>query len=465
MLKIFHTYFPIRNIFFVLGEGVLIYLSLAIAVLLRHHWEGSKCEYVDFVLIKILAVTIVCQISLYYHELYEIKLSQKKLVDLSVRIIQALGTAFIALAGIYYIYPPLILGKGIFIIALFLLILCIVSWRFLYQLILKRNFFSESLLLVGSGSLASLISEEIASTFDSGYKLAGIVDNPGHSDLAKRLGINRYTDYQQICSIAQQEGIQKIVVAFDERRGNFPADILLDCKMKGLTILDGVAFYASLTGKILVNKTNPSWLIFSEGFRRFKVTLWSKRIIDIIFAALGFVVSLPLMILIAIAIKTTSRGPVFFKQTRVGQWEKPITIIKFRTMREDAEAATGPVWAQKNDRRITKVGKVLRTTRLDELPQFWNILKGDMSFVGPRPERPVFVKQLKAKIPYYAERHSVKPGLTGWAQISYPYGATEKDALEKLEYDLFYIKHFSILMDLLIVIKTIKIVILGKGAR
>lgn len=464
MVKIFHTYFPIRNILFILGEGALIYLSLIIAALLRFRWQIPETEFVYTIWARVLVVTLVCQISLYYHELYEIKRAQK-IFDLSVRIIQALGAACIILAGIYYVYPPIILGRGVFLIGLFLLILFIVSWRFLYQCVIQKNLFSEKLLLIGSGNLASLIAEEITSNLDSGYKIAAIVDNPNNSDLAKRLEVESHSDYQQIYTMAKVNRIQKIVVALDEKRGKFPVDVLLDCKMKGLTIVDGVSFYETLAGKILVTQIKPSSLIFSEGFRRHKFTLWGKRFLDIVLSAVGLVISVPLMLLTTIAIKATSKGPVFFKQTRVGQLEKPFSVIKFRTMRENAETHTGPIWAEKDDPRITKIGKILRALRLDELPQFWNVLKGNMSFVGPRPERAVFVKKLKDKLPYYAERHTVKPGITGWAQISYGYGASEEDALKKLEYDLFYIKHLSILMDLLIIIKTIKIVILGKGAR
>ena len=464
MLKIFHTYFPVRNILFILGEGVLIYLSLIIASILRFQWQIQETEFVYTIWARTLVVTLVCQISLYYHELYEIKHAQK-IFDLSVRIIQALGAACIILAGIYYVYPPLILGRGIFLIGLFLLVFFIVSWRFLYQCIIQKNLFSEKLLIVGSGNLASLIAGEITSNLDSGYKIAAIVDNPNHSDLAKQLSIESCDDYQQICTIAEINSIQKIVVALDEKRGKFPTDVLLDCKMKGLNIVDGISFYETLAGKILATQINPSSFIFSDGFRRHKFTLWGKRFFDIVFSAAGLVIASPLMGLAAIAIKATSKGPVFFKQTRVSQWEEPFSVIKFRTMQKNAESQTGPVWANEDDPRITTVGKFLRKCRLDELPQLWNVLKGSMSLVGPRPERPVFVKKLKNKLPYYAERHTVKPGITGWAQISYGYGASEEDALKKLEYDLFYTKHLSILMDLLIIVKTIKIVILGKGAR
>ncbi len=464
MLKFFHTYFPLRSLLFIMGEGILIYLSLIIATLLRFRWQIPETGFVHAIWARVLVVPLVCQISLYYHELYEIKHAQK-IFDLSIRIIHALGVTFIILAGIYYVYPSLILGRGVFFIGLFLLIFFIVSWRFFCQRIIQKNIFSEKLLLVGSGNLASLIAGEIAGNFDSGYKIAAIVDNSDHSDLAKQLKAESRSDYKQICTMAEVNRIQKIVVAFDEKRGKFPVAILLDCKMRGLTIVDGASFYETLTGKILATQVNPSSFIFSEGFRRHKFTLWGKRFLDIVLSAVGLVISAPLMLLAAIAIKATSKGHVFYKQTRIGQWEKSFSVIKFRTMQENAETYTGPIWAKDDDPRITPVGKLFRRCRLDELPQLWNVFKGSMSLVGPRPERIVFVKKLKNRLPFYAERHTVKPGITGWAQISYGYGASEEDALKKLEYDLFYIKHLSLLMDILIIVKTFKIVILGKGAR
>ena len=235
--------------------------------------------------------------------------------------------------------------------------------------------------------------------------------------------------------------------------------------MRGLTILEGESFYEKLTGRILAENINPSWFIFSEGFRKSKFRKFTKRVTGLLLSSLGLLLTLPLTVIIAIAIKLDSKGPVVYKQKRYGAHGLIFELCKFRSMIDNAEEACGPVWAQDNDCRITRVGKILRKFRLDEIPQMWNVLKGDMSFVGPRPERPEFVKELEQIVPYYSERHTVKPGITGWAQVSYGYGASVEDALEKLKYDLFYIKNMSLLMDFTIILRTIKIVFLGNGAR
>jgi len=254
-------------------------------------------------------------------------------------------------------------------------------------------------------------------------------------------------------------------VALDEKRGIFPYKQLLNCKVRGINVIDGESFYERVSGKLLVERINPSWLIFSEGFRKSRFVRVSKRIVDFLSAGLLLIIFGLISILTAIAIKLGSPGPVVFSQERVGQDGRVFKIYKFRSMRADAEKLTGPVWATEDDPRITRVGRIIRKLRIDELPQLWNVFKGDMSFVGPRPERPYFVEQLKKKIPYYNERFTVKPGITGWAQVKYPYGASEKDALEKLKYDLYYIKNISLPMDLMVIFQTAKIVLLGRGAR
>lgn len=271
-------------------------------------------------------------------------------------------------------------------------------------------------------------------------------------------------DYSQIFQICQTGGVDRIVVALDERRGKFPLEQLLICRLKGIPVDDGVAFTEQLAGKLSVESIHPSFLIFSDGFKRSAIFKRVKRILDIAGSLFGLIIFSLVSVVISIAIKLESKGPVLYRQERVGEDGKIFRLLKFRSMRADAEA-NGPVWAQENDQRVTRVGKVIRKLRLDEIPQMFNVLKGEMSFVGPRPERPFFVDQLKSEIPFYSERHVVKPGITGWAQISYRYGASKEDALEKLKYDLYYIKHMSLLFDLMIVFQTIKIVFLGKGAR
>jgi len=268
-----------------------------------------------------------------------------------------------------------------------------------------------------------------------------------------------------LCDFAESNNVKKIVVSMTDKRGKLPVQELLRCKMRGITILQGESFYEKITGMILAENINPSWFIYGEGFRKSRVILFAKRTCDIILASLGLVLSLPLTLVIAVAIKLDSKGPIIYKQERIGEDNQIFEICKLRSMIDSAEAECGPTWADDNDCRVTRVGRIIRKFRLDEIPQMWNVLRGDMSFIGPRPERPQFVKELEKIIPYYLERHSVKPGISGWAQVSYGYGASENDALEKLKYDLFYIKNMSIFMDLLIILKTIKIVLQQKGAR
>ena len=271
--------------------------------------------------------------------------------------------------------------------------------------------------------------------------------------------------YEQLLEIVRRERIDQIVIAMPDRRGKLPVEALLTCKMQGVHVEDGTTFYEKISGKIMLENLRPSWMIFSEGFSISPLLRLLKRLGDILLAGLGLVVAAPLLPVIAMLIKIESRGPAFFTQERVGQNGQLFVLIKFRSMSVDAEEASGPVYADANDSRITGVGRWLRCTRLDELPQLLNVLKGEMSFVGPRPERPFFVQQYTKEIPYYAQRLSVKPGITGWAQINYPYGATPEDAVEKLRLDLYYIKNMSLLLDLFIVLKTAKIAVLGQGAR
>jgi len=256
-----------------------------------------------------------------------------------------------------------------------------------------------------------------------------------------------------------------VLVALRDMRGAFPAEDLLECRLRGIRVEDWPSFYEKQTGKILVTDMRPSWLIFSDGFVKTRMTQALKRAVDVVLAAVGLLVALPVMGLVALAIKLESRGPALFRQERVGQNGRIFVLNKFRSMRVDAERGSGAVWASAHDPRVTRVGRVIRKTRLDELPQLVNVLLGTMSFIGPRPERPEFVQLLQQRIPFYMERLAVKPGLSGWAQVRYPYGASVEDALEKLQYDLYYIKNLSPFLDLLILLSTVQVVLFGRGAR
>ena len=271
-------------------------------------------------------------------------------------------------------------------------------------------------------------------------------------------------DCQQISSICKEVNVDRIIVALDERRRKLPIQQLLFCRLKGIRVDDGMAFTEEFAGKLSVAHLYPSSLIFSNGYIKPAFFKKIKRYSDVVAAAAALFFFFPFCLLISLAIKLDSRGPVFYRQERVGEDGKTFDLLKFRSMRIDAEG-NGPVWAQSNDQRITRVGRMIRKLRLDEIPQMINVLRGEMSFVGPRPERPFFIEQLKEEIPFYSLRHIVKPGITGWAQIRYSYGASKEDALEKLKYDLYYVKHMSTSFDLMIILETIKIALMGKGAR
>jgi sugar transferase (PEP-CTERM system associated) len=271
-------------------------------------------------------------------------------------------------------------------------------------------------------------------------------------------------DFTRIMTICEVERVDRIIIALDEKRGRLPLEQLLNCRLNGIRVDDGTTFTERLAGKLSVEDLLPSSLIFSDGFKRSAILRSLKRILDIIASSLGLLSSLPISFLVGVAIKVDTPGPIFYKQERVGEDGEIFELLKFRSMRVNAEEK-GPVWASADDRRSTRVGRIIRKLRLDEIPQMINVLRGEMSFVGPRPERPFFVDQLKNEIPFYSCRHSVKPGITGWAQVRYPYGASKEDALEKLKFDIYYIKHMSPLLDLMIMLYTVKIVLLRRGSR
>jgi len=353
----------------------------------------------------------------------------------------------------------------IFPISLTMIFSSLVVWRLLYQRLQKTNTFKSRVLILGSSKEARKIAEDLLYYQPLKYEIRGFIDDvykPSSVSIPhpKILG-----NYKQLQEIVERENIDKVVVALSDCRGKLPMETLLACKLQGVEVEEGATFYEQVCSKIMLENLRPSWLVFSQGFSISPHLCFFKRLADILLSILGLILAAPLMIAVTILIKIDSQGSLFYRQQRVGQNGKRFTLIKFRSMRDDAEAVTGPIFADKDDIRITRVGRLLRTTRVDELPQLLNVLRGEMSFVGPRPERPFFVEQFAKEIPYYAQRLSVKPGITGWAQVCYPYGATLEDAIEKLRLDLYYIKNTSFILDLFIIMKTLKIVVLGKGAR
>jgi len=313
--------------------------------------------------------------------------------------------------------------------------------------------------------LAKEIGSEILSMKSLGYQIVGFIDKDPAMVGVRLLNPSVIGEYRQLPMIAQEKRINRIIVALTEQRGSLPIDGLLRCKLSGIMIDEGITFFEQITGKIPLEGLKPSWLIFSDGFKIKKSKKIVKRAMDLVFSIIGLILTVPIYLIFSLLIRLDSPGPVLYRQERIGENGKRFSLLKFRSMRLDAEADLGPVWAQDDDARITRIGKFLRRTRIDELPQLFNVLKGEMSFVGPRPERPWFVEQLEKEIPYYMLRFSVKPGITGWAQIKYRYGASVKDAFEKLQYELYYIKNLSFSLDLAIIFSTIRVVLSGKGAR
>jgi len=313
-------------------------------------------------------------------------------------------------------------------------------------------------LLVGNGIMAQQMKEMVLEHSER-FELVGTVEYPATSQAV------RSEETQDIFETAKRLGADKVVISLTERRGVFPLQDMLSCKLSGIEVLDSPAMFERMTGKLLIENITPSWFIFSNGFRVTPLLRATKRFVDVILSAFGLLAFAPIGLLVALAIKLESPGPVFFRQIRVGQGDRNFSLIKFRSMCKDAEKSSGAVWAQKDDCRVTRLGRILRKTRIDEIPQLVNVLKGEMSLVGPRPERPEFVRTLKERIPYYSERHYVKPGVSGWAQVRYPYGASVEDAVEKLRYDLYYIKNISIFLDFKIILKTVAVMLFCRGGR
>jgi sugar transferase (PEP-CTERM system associated) len=373
--------------------------------------------------------------------------------------------AFFLLSVLYYLNPSLMLGRGVLFFALGFFIIFQFSWYAISGMGARAVPFAQRVLILGTGELAWQLGEMIGSQSTS-FTLAGYMEC-GEAGGARVHHCESLTSQMipiegDLLQTARNHRVSIIVVALSERRGVLPLQDMMRCKLNGIEIVDAPTFYEVVQGKLMLEEMTPSWIIFSSGFRRNALINVYKRCVDILLSVFGLLLTAPFFPLIALAIKLDSRGPLFFKQVRVGSGEKPFLLYKFRSMCQNAER-NGAVWAAKNDARITRVGKFLRNSRIDELPQLYNVLRGEMSFIGPRPERPEFVENLKKDIYYYSKRHTIKPGLTGWAQVRYPYGATVEDAKEKLRYDLYYIKNLSFLLDTQIIFETVKVVLFGRG--
>ena len=411
---------------------------------------------------KIALVTALCQLCFYYNDLYDLTVVQSSR-EVIIRLLQATGAAAIVLAVACVTVPSLILDPGTFLTALGVFVIAVAGWRVAFNYFSHDPHLEERVLVVGTGHTAQLVAKQIGGQHDFAYRLVGFVDDDEGIQVVRHNEVlGKAADLRRIIVEYQ---VDRIIVGLSDRRGRLPIQELLQAKLSGVRVEDATTTYERLTGKILIDDLKPSWLIFSDGFRASRLTRIVKRMLDLSLSMIGFLLAAPLMAITALAIRLDSPGSVLYSQERVGENGRVFTVYKFRSMRTDAEHGGQPIWARDKDDRVTRVGRFIRATRLDELPQLWNVMRGDMSFVGPRPERPFFVEQLARDIPFYVQRHAVKPGLTGWAQVKYQYGSSIEDAVEKLRYDLYYIKHVSIFFDLTIVLDTVKVILFGKGAK
>ena len=421
----------------------------------------QEINNVDGSLLRALIYTSVILLCGHFSELYT---ADRYLVrsEMAARISVSIMMAFFGLSAFFYVAPEMALGRGV--LAYSLLVFGVMQYLVhrICQSFQTMPRFAEKIMILGTGPLAQVMERTILLSTQNFAFVGFIQPQSGMSTVAPSSIVGTA---EQIEEVLSREKVGKLVVSLTERRGLLPVKSLLTCKMRGVEVLDSPYFYEKMTGKLLIEDIQPSWFIYSNGFRFTSARRSWKRAMDILFASVGVLLVVPFVPVIALLIKLSSPGPVLFKQKRVGERGVEFTLIKFRTMCDNAEAETGPVWASEDDARVTRLGRWLRKMRIDEIPQLFNVLKGEMSFIGPRPERKEFVDRLSEVVPYYGKRHFIKPGVTGWAQVRYAYGASDEDALEKMRYDLYYIKNYSLTLDIMILLETVKVVLLGRGGR
>ena len=446
-------------------EAAVLYSSLYVAGLICFGTLDSCEQIIGPIGLRAAIVTSVVLASLVAMGLYQFhqRFWYREAV-LRVLVGLVLGTAAVAL--VFRVFPAIGVSTQVGSIAFGYSLAALLAVRYYFVRTVDENLFRQRTMIYGAGERAGTLFELRRRADRRGFKIVGRMAAPGDTIVGDRSEV-LFTNGKTILDYARESRADEIVIAMDERRGNLPVKELLEARLQGIDVIDLIEFFERETGKIRVDLVNPGWLIFSPGFRISKWRHYTQRSIDFFVSGLLIAVAWPVMLLVALAIKVEDgfSAPIIYRQKRVGAGGKIIEVMKFRSMTVNAEADGKAVWATKDDKRITRVGNFLRNSRVDELPQVFNVLKGEMSLVGPRPERPEFVEQLKERIPYYDERHAVKPGITGWAQVRYSYGASEEDAAEKLMYDLYYIKNQSLMLDLLIILQTVEVVLWGKGAR
>ena len=457
MIRLFNIYYPIRTLVLLGGETLLVWSSLLAATIWQHPEDLYVVLNYEGGYLKILAATVAVLVFSHLFDLYEPTLWNAR-GEMYFRLLLVPGIMALVTAIIAYVFPRILIGNNTVVIGLLLVTIALFSWRMMYAWLAQMPYLRERVYVLGVGERAQRLVNALRSRSELGVELAGWSGNV-EGELTRESLAAHLMDLIRECHV------HRVIVAMADRRGTLPVLEILQLRLAGVKIEEATSWLEKISGRIEVDNLYPSWLVFAEGFRFSASFMLLRRILAVLAAAILLLIVLPIIPFVILAIKLDSRGPVLYRQKRVGFAGKVFYCYKFRTMSQDAEADTGATWATDDDPRITRMGSFLRTSRLDEIPQLWCVLKGDMSFVGPRPERPEFVEWLAKEIPYYAVRNAVRPGITGWAQVRYKYGNTLEDAKEKLQYDLYYIKNMSLGLDLMIMFQTIKIVLLGRGAQ
>lgn len=457
-----------RSFILVAGETALLVGAVVASSVLVGGFNTRELVTDKTAILRVLLIVVVCQLCLHYADLYDLRTIRAK-GDFAARLMRAIGATSLILGIAYWLFPLLVVGPGVFLLTAAMAIVLVLAWRWAFDLVTSHLAPSERLLLVGTSPATIVLARELFERRrELGVDIVGFVESDPARVGAPVINPGVVGTIDDIPGLALSMHVDRVVVSLSDERGKLPMDRLLDVRLRSGVLFDHLAsVYEEYTGKIALENLRPSWLLFSTGFRKTRALTVTKRAFDLVASICGLILSLPLTVVTAILVKLDSPlDPIFYHQERVGLNGETFTIHKFRTMRSDAEAATGPVWsAGDDDPRITRAGRFLRKSRLDEIPQLWNVLRGDMSLIGPRPERPSFVATLTRQIPFYGQRHVVKPGVTGWAQVRYAYGASVEDSLEKMQYDLYYVKHMSLRFDLMIAIETVKTVLQRRGGR
>jgi sugar transferase (PEP-CTERM system associated) len=458
MIRLFNVYYPTRTIVLLICEALIVSGSFLAATALMLGPDTFLVLNYEYGAVKIVCLTLITLLCSYYFDLYEPQRISARW-EIYFRLLLVLGFLSFMLSAAVYFFPDADIARYVLLLGLCFLTVALVLWRSVYGWLLGKEIFRERVYVLGAGERAQAIVELLSARKDAGMEVVawdGILDD--------KVGRKEFFAAALESFRGTTPKVDRVIIALEDRRGELPLRELLKLRFDGVVIEEAGTLLERLTGKLYLDGLRPSSFIYSEGFRVKPSQQIARRIVSTLTAAAGLLLFLPFFPIVLLLVRLSSSGPIFFRQTRVGMGGRNFTVYKFRTMRTDAEAA-GAKWATKNDPRVTKVGMLMRKTRLDEVPQLWNVLRGDMGFVGPRPERPEFVPWLSEQIPYFDLRHMIRPGLTGWAQVRYGYGATLAETREKLEFDLYYIKHMSLGLDLLIMFETVKTIIRRRGAQ